>query len=189
MRGFVVSLSLLITIACAAVLSADTSGDVARYSFTVANAPKDAMVPDGRFRLRVVRWSTDAERQQLMDALDQPSTLLQALPYSSAAGYLQWPGGLDYTVRYARQTARPDGGADIVLLVERPVWVWWDAKTPWAADQRFTVVQLRVSKDGTGEGRIATGTGFTRDARNGVAISDSTQPALLTDIRREAVAS
>ena len=72
-----------------------------------------------------------------------PSKLLSALPYVGVLGYLQWPGGLEHSVRYARQTARPDGGSDIVLVVERPLWLWWDPTAKWAADQQFTVVHLR----------------------------------------------
>jgi hypothetical protein len=122
-----------------------------------------------------------------MAALEEPSQLLSALPYVGAAGYLQWPGGLEHTVRYARHTARPDGGADIVLVVERPLWLWWDATAKWAADQHFSVVHLRVNKDGTGDGRIATGDGFRRDNDSGIMISDTTKLALLTNVRREPV--
>jgi hypothetical protein len=175
------------TVASTAVLSAETGRTLAQYSFVVANAPKDTLSSDGRMRLRLLRWSTDDERRQLMAALDEPAKLLSALPYVEVAGYLQWPGGLEHTVRYARQTGRPDGGADIVMVVERPLWLWWDPTATWAADQQFTVVQLRVNKNGTGDGRIATGGGFTRDSDSGLVISDTTKPALLTDVRREPV--
>ena len=55
------------------------------------------------------------------------------------------------------------------------------------AVQPFTVVHMRVNKDGVGEGRIATGDGFRRDAGTGIMISDPTKPALLTNVRRESV--
>lgn len=187
MHRFIALLSTAVILAGTAVLSAETARSVGAYSFVVANAPKDAFSPDARMRVRLMRWSTDAERQQLVAALDEPSTLLSALPYVDVVGYLQWPGGLEHSVRYARQTARPDGGTDIVMVVERPLWLWWDPNAKWAADQQFTVVHLRVNKDGRGEGRIATGNGFTRDTTSGIVISDTTTPALLTDVRREAV--
>ena len=176
-----------VTAASTVVLSAETTPRVAQYSFVVANAPKDIISSDGRMRVRLMRWSTDDERRQLMAALDEPAKLISSLPYVDVVGYLQWPGGLEHSVRYARQTTRPDGGADIVMVVERPLWLWWDSTAKWAADQQFTVVQMRLNKDGTGEGRIATGSGFTRDANSGLVISDTTKPALLTDVRREPV--
>ena len=184
---FIAVLTAAVTAASTAVLSAETARSVAQYSFVVANAPKDTFTSDARMRVRLMRWSTDDERQQVMAALGEPSKLLSALPNVDVVGYLQWPGGLEHSVRYARQTARADGGADIVLVVERPLWLWWDPNTKWAADQQFTVVQMRVNKDGTGEGRIATRDGFTRDKDSGLVISDTTKPALLTGVRREPV--
>jgi len=187
MHRFFIVVAAAVTLASTAGLSGEAAGDVAQFTFAVANAPKDVSSSDGRLRLRLLRWSSDDERRQLMAALDEPAKLLSALPYVGVAGYLQWPGGLEHTVRYARQTARPDGGADIVLVVERPLWLWWDSTAKWAADQQFTVVHMRVNKDGTGEGRIATGDGFRRDADSGIMLSDTTKPALLTNVRRESV--
>lgn len=187
MHRFFIVVAAAVTLAGTAGLSGEAAGDVAQFTFAVANAPKDVFSSDGRLRLRLLRWSSDDERKQVMAALDEPAKLLSALPYVGVAGYLQWPGGLEHAVRYARQTARPDGGADIVLVVERPLWLWWDSTAKWAADQQFTVVHMRVNKDGTGEGRIATGDGFRRDAESGIMIADTTKPALLTNVRRESV--
>lgn len=186
-RSFIAVLTAAVTVASTAVLFAETARSVAQYSFVVANAPKDTFSSDARMRVRLMRWSTDDERRQLMAALAEPSTLLRALPYVDVVGYLQWPGGLEHSVRYARQTARPDGGADIVMVVERPLWLWWDPTAKWAADQQFTVVQMRVNKDGTGEGRIATGDGFKPDSDRGIVIADTTKPPLLTEVRRDPV--
>jgi len=184
MNRLCIALFAALTIAIPVALSAEVAHGVAQYSFVVANAPKDAS-GNARLRVRLMRWSTDEERRQVLAALDEPAKLLSALPYVEVAGYLQWPGGLEYTIRYARQITRPDGSTDIVMVVERPLWLWWDPAATWAADQQFSVVQIRVKKDGTGDGRIATGTGFKRDNDSGIAISDTTKPAVLTDVRRE----
>ena len=186
-RFLIAVVTAAVTVTSTAVLSAETGRSVAQYSYVVANAPKDVLSSDGRMRVRLMRWSTDDERRQLMAALDEPSKLLSAFPYVDVVGYLQWPGGLEHSVRYARQTPRPDGGADIVLVVERPLWLWWDPTAKWEADRQFTVVQMRMNKAGTGDGRIATGDGFKRDSDSGIVISDTTTPALLTDVRRESV--
>ena len=94
--------SAAVSVSGTAAIYAETTGKVAEYSFVVANAPKDGFSSDGRMRVRFMRWSTDAERTQLMAALDEPSKLLSALPYVAVVGYLQWPGGLEHSVRYAR---------------------------------------------------------------------------------------
>jgi hypothetical protein len=184
MHRFIALLS--VTIACTAVLSAETARNAGEYTFVVAGAPKDAFSTDGRLRVRLARWSTDIEREHIVGAMQEPAKLLSALPYAAGVvGFLQWPGGLEYTVRYARRTTRPDGGTDIVMVVERPLWLWWDPNARWAADQQFTVVQLRIDKDGAGAGRIANGDGVRRDSDSGLVISDTTKPAVLTNVRRE----
>ena len=186
-RFLITFVTAAVTVTSTADLSAETGRSVAQYSYVVAHAPKDVFSSDGRMRVRLMRWSTDDERRQLIAALGEPSKLLSALPYVGVVGYLQWPGGLEHSVRYARQTARPDGSADIVMVVERPLWVWWDPAAKWAADQQFTVVQMRINTGGSGEGHIATGDGFKRDNDSGIVISDTTKPALLTDVRSESV--
>lgn len=173
-------------LACTAVLHAETDA-VDRFAFTVANAPQDALTTDSRMRVTINRWSTDEEKQMLTDALKEPGQLLNAFRHVGAIGYLQWPGGLEYAVRYAKRTPRADGGADVVLVLERPVWLWWDENAKWQADQQFTVVQFHVGKDGTGEGRLAIGDGFTSDPQAGIVVTDRTKPALLTEVRRESV--
>jgi len=188
MHRFLLALvTAAVTITSTAVFSAETARNVAQYSYVVANAPKDVFSSDGRMRVRLMRWSTDDERRQLSAAMAQPSKLLSALPYIDVVGYLQWPGGLEHSVRYAWQTARPDGGVDIVMVIQRPLWLWGDSTAKWAADEQFTVVQMRMNKGGTGEGRIATGDGVKPDSDSGIVISDTTKPALLMDVRPESV--
>jgi len=187
MYRFFALLCAAVTVATTAVVSAGTGGTIALYSFSVANAPKDAFSTDGRMHVRIMRWSTDEDRRHLLATLHEPSRLLGALPYVPVNGYLQWPGGLEHSVRYARQATRPDGSSDIVMVVERPLWLWWDTTARWAADQQFTVVHLRINKDGTGEGRIGTGDGIKRDSDLGIVVTDITRPPLLTNVRRESV--
>ena len=178
-------LSVAVVLACTAVLHADTNNAVDRFTFTAANAPQDALNKDGRLQLVINRWSTDEERELMTNAAGDPAKMLDAFRNVGAIGYLQWPGGLEYSVRYARRTARPDGGADIVLVAERPLWLWWDSNAKWSPDQPFTVVHLRVNKDGTGEGRASVSPAIKSDATLGIALADTTAPALLTNIRRE----
>jgi hypothetical protein len=172
---------------CTAVLHADTSTAVDRFSFVVANAPQDALAKDRRMYVTIHRWSTDEERQRVVKGLSEPATLLNNFFDVGAVGYMQWPGGLEYTVRYARRTPRPEGGWDVVMVAERPVWLWWDASAKWDGSQQFSVVHLRVGKDGKGEGRVATGSGFKADKDAGITLADTSRPPLLTDVRRESI--
>ena len=54
----------------------------------------------------------------------------------------------------------------------------------------FTVIQMRLGKDGRGEGRVSLGVPVASDKTLGVALSDYVKaPSLLADVRRDQRAS
>jgi hypothetical protein len=64
--------------------------------------------------------------------------------------------------------------------------MWWDStfqSTPYP----FSVVQIRLGKDGAGEGRVSSGVPVASDKMLGVALADfGKAPAVLADVRRQA---
>ena len=177
-------LSVAAALACTAALHAETTALAERFTFVAANAPQDGLNKDGRLSLTLQRWSTDAERDRMAAAAAEPARLLDAFRDVGGIGYLQWPGGVEYTIRYARRAPRSDGGADLTLVAERPLWVWWDTNAKWTPEPGFTVLQLRVNKDGAGEGRAIATTRVKSDKDAGIALADANAPVLLTDVRR-----
>src|SRR5688572_6710652 len=149
-----IGLALLMVLATAVTLPANTV--VERFSFARPPAPESTVDPKDRLMLDIDRWSTDAERDAVVRGLveDGEQHVLDALRDAGRIGTLHWPGGLEYTLRYARTQPRADGGRDIVLILDRPLWVWWDTKIG-SSGYPYTVVQLRVGKDGRGEGRVS----------------------------------
>ena len=160
-----------------------------RFSFAVASGTKAGSGGDGRFELAVTRWSTDAERDQMITVFKEEgqSHLRSAIGSATVAGRIHLPGGLMNTVRYARRSPRPDGGEDIVLVFDWRTIPWWDSTLPASPlDATFSVIQLRLTKAGTGEGKLAAGK-LREDKVTGVVMADyDAQPALLLDVRREA---
>jgi hypothetical protein len=181
-------LALLFVLGTTPTTSADnTAAD--RFTFARPPAPESTMDPKDRLSAVIDRWSTEAERDRVAAALAEggPAALHGALWDAPRAGTIYWPGGLEYAVRYARRLARPDGASDVVLVVDRPLWTWWDAKIG-ASEHPFTVVQIRLGKNGSGEGRISHGVPVAGDKTAGVVIADFVKaPALLTDVRHEPV--
>lgn len=172
-----------LTWAPAAALAEDAQ---ARFTFSVPGEPESTLNPaDGRFRLTVNRWSTDQERDNLRAAVAEPETLVRALGNAGVVGYLQWPGGLEYSVRYARRLSDA-GGQDIVLLLDRGLWVWWDERLAGGTQAPWSVVQIRIGKDNQGEGRAAFGRGVVAHAEGGIALETFTaEPVLLREVRAE----
>jgi hypothetical protein len=158
-----------------------------RFTFARPPAPESAVDPKDRLSVQIDRWSTDAERDQVIASIkgNGEEKLLNAFRDVGRLGTLRWPGGLEYAVRYARREGRSDGGTDLVLVVDRPLWMWWDS-TRGSTPYPFSVVQIRLGKDGTGEGRVSLGVPVVSDTTLGVALSDYAKaPAVFTDVRRE----
>lgn len=181
-----ICLALLMVLGATFQTSAEMSVD--RFTFTRPAAPESTVDPkSGRLSVDIDRWSTAAERDQLIAAVKEngPERLLDGLREVGRIGTISWPGGLEYTVRYAWREKRADGGADVVLVIDRPLWMWWDMSAPSTPNQ-YTVVQMRLGKDGAGEGRVSIGVPVSSDTRFGVVLSDYAKaPALLADVRRE----
>jgi hypothetical protein len=187
MLNRILLLSVVSMLAAAPTVAAQ-AGAAERFTFSPADAPKTGL-QEGRLPLVITRWSTDAERDKVFQALSKqndPQALSDALGSTPNVGYLQWPGGLEYAVRYARRTPRPGGGEDVTLIVDRAVWVWWKPEASLhASGSPYTIVQLRFDAKG-GEGKLAPLAGAAADKQQGVIVADFAKPpALITDVRRD----
>lgn len=98
------------------------------------------------------------------------------------------PGNLQYTLRYAHRVSRPDGGEDIVVATNRPIW-WWDPARPSdAMKQDFTLIQHRLDNRRAGEGYLSapvSTVGSNKEAGTIVLQDYASQPTLLNDVRRQ----
>jgi len=181
-----IALALLLVLGASIRLHGGT-GAIERLTFARPPAPESTVDPKDRLPLTVERWSTDAERDQVLQAIAENGErqVLDGLRDVARIGTLWWPGGLEYDVRYARTQSRADGGADVVLLLDRPLWVWWDAKAA-STTYPYTVVQLRLGKDGRGEGRTSLDNAIVTDPKLGIMLKDYASAAVrLSDVRRE----
>jgi hypothetical protein len=185
-------LALLLVLGATTSLPSAAMSAADRFTFARPPAPESTVDPkSGRLSVDIDRWSTALERDSLVAAIGEngPEKLLDAFRDVGRIGTLYWPGGLEYAVRYAWRSQRADGGADVILVVDRPVWMWWDSSAP-STPYPYTVVQMKLAKDGSGEGRVSLGVSVASDKTLGVALSDFAKaPALLADVRRESAAT
>jgi hypothetical protein len=180
-----IGLALLLVLGAPVSIAAQPAG-VERFSFARPPAPESTVDPKGRLAVDLNRWSTSAERDRLMKAIAEngAETLLDAFREVGRIGTVSWPGGIEYAVRYAWRSQRPDG-SDLVFVVDRPLWVWWDGKAP-STPYPFTVIQMRLGKNGSGEGRVSLGVPVAGDTTLGIALSDfGRAPSLLADVRHD----
>jgi hypothetical protein len=120
----------------------------------------------GRVDLSVTRWSTTAERDELVNALFSEhgeDQLLKHLRNMKSVGRINTPGSIGYDLRYAQQRKLPEGGREITLATDRPMSFSELVNQPQSADYPFTWVRLNLKADGTGEGELAVAARITGD--------------------------
>jgi hypothetical protein len=175
---------LTAALALQSVVRAQATPVVDRFTFAVANADKSGPTAKDRMELVIYQWSNDADRDRIFAAFEEgPEKLTNAVWDSRMVGYMHWPGNLQYTIRYAYKTTRPDG-EDIVLATERPISLFWDDKAKPEL-HGYNVIQLRLDKSGHGEGKLGTKLSPNKSTKTFVLDNYAAQPPLLTDVRRE----
>jgi hypothetical protein len=179
-----ISSAALLTIAA----SAQTMGTPERYTGSAIN------INNGRadnIDIAVNRWSNDKQRDTLMEVMKTkgPEKLLDVLQDMPPMGHFGVPGNLTWDIHFARKVPLPDGGERVVLVTDRRIGFWEAANQPRSIDYPFTVIELRLNRDGEGEGKMSVATKIIPDKENNIVTLENygTQPVLLTNIKREKI--
>jgi hypothetical protein len=161
-------------------------GSPERY---VANAINMNRGAAGTIEIVVNRWSTDAQRDKLMSVMMSkgPEKLLDALQDMPRMGYIKTPDSIGWDLHFARKIPGKDGGERVILLTDRRIGFWEAANRPRSIDYPFTVIELRLNRDGEGEGKLTVATKVIPDKENNIVTLENydIQPVLLTNVRRE----
>lgn len=181
---------LALAVAGAATISvsaaAQTMGTPERFTANAINMNRGAA---GSVEVVVNRWSTDKDRDKLMSVLMEKGAdkLLDALQDMPRMGYIRTPGSLGWDIHFARKLPLPDGGERVVLVTDRRIGFWEAANQPRSIDYPFTVIELRLNRDGEGEGKISVATKIIPDKENNIVTLENyaTQPVMLTNVKRE----
>lgn len=144
----------------------------------------------GTLDITIERWSTDAERQRLLDVLIEKGSaaLLSALQkIEPRAGYIRTSTSLGWDIHYAREEPFGDGGRRVVIATDRPMSFWELRNRPRSADYDFTLAEIRLPKDGKGVGKLATAAKVTwhPETRTIEIENFGIEPVRLTEVRVE----
>ena len=179
-----ISSAALLTIAA----SAQTMGTPERYTGSAIN------INNGRadnIDITVNRWSNDKQRDTLMEVMRTkgPEKLLDVLQDMPAMGHFGVPGNLSWDIHFARKVPLPDGGERVVLVTDRRIGFWEAANQPRSIDYPFTVIELRLNRDGDGEGTMSIATKVIYDKEQNMITLENfqNQPVRLTNLKREKV--
>ena len=163
-----IAITLLSTGSVAVAQTANSSVPVEYSGTTAGLAPGSGVA----LTFRIFNWSTADDRQRVLQAVTTASkensgipdlTKLLASNPSMGQIWTEGPGG--YALKYTHREELPDGGQRIVVITDRPIGAL-NPPGPWKAEGQttdvapFTVIEMHVTKDGKGEGKMSLGVPF-----------------------------
>ena len=136
----------------------------------------------------IERWSTDAERRRLLEALQRgQDAALETLKDLPRAGYIRNPPALAWDLHYAHAVPGENGGQRIFLATDRPIGIWEAIARPRTIEYPFTFIELHVDERGNGEGKLSRATRLiaSNDGRFVELEHYAAQPVDLTEVHRK----
>ena len=179
-------------VAIAMLAPSVASGQNVKESFSGFAINMNSGPKTGKIDFTIERWSTDAERDQLLAILKEEKDsykvnqqLLKALQEMPKVGYIRTSTSLGWDLHYARQNPLPDGGRRIVFATDRPIGFREAANQPRSMDYPFTVVEMQFDKDDKGVGKILPGTKIFIDKDNNLVLENyAQQPVRFNEIKK-----
>jgi len=189
-RRVALALTLAGAVASASALAlAQTSGTPERFTALAVNMSNVGRPGAEMVDIVVERWTTDADRDRLIKTLMDkgPEKLLETLQDLPRVGYFRTPNSIGYDLHYARKNPLADGGERVVLATDRRIGMWEAVNRPRTIDYPFTIIELRLNRDGEGEGKLSLATKITVDKENNTVVLEdyANQPVMLQSVKRE----
>jgi len=152
----------------------------------------------GIVEIRITNWSSADERKRIIETMVDKGqeallSLLQDQPSKGRLRFPNWTGPdphnflLGWDVRYAWTTPAPDGGTRIVVALDRYMSFQELRNQPRTVDYPFTLIEIRLNKNGEGQGKMAYATMITFDKKkNTVELENySSEPVRLQTVKLE----
>jgi hypothetical protein len=140
-----------------------------------------------QLQITIERWSTEAERDVLRDALIEKGgdALLPAIQkIKPRAGFIRRDARLGWNIQYARRTDLPDGGYRVVVATDRAMSFAEAAQSARSTEYEFLLAELRIGSDGKGTGKFVPRAKISYDReKETIAIEDyASLPIQLTQV-------
>jgi hypothetical protein len=176
--------------------SAQTPGDQVEITAFAVNMSNIATGSNAVVDIKINQWSTEAERERLITTMLEKGSdaLLRELQKAPVKGRFRIPAarppdphhlalGLD--LHYAAQMPLPEGGRRIVIATDRYIGFQEARNQPRTIDYPFTLIEIRVDKEGKGQGKMAVATKISFDKKKKVIELEnySSEPVRLNEVK------
>jgi hypothetical protein len=138
----------------------------------------------------IERWSTEEQQKKLLDTLvergeEKLMDLVQDI--KPRAGYIRTTQSLGWDISFARYADLPSGGYRIVFVTDRPMGFYELRNNTRSRDYEFMVCEIRLNKDGKGEGKLSSATKITydKDSKEVTLENYGIEPVRLTTVTAE----
>jgi hypothetical protein len=127
---------------------------------------RPGVATDRTLDIVIEHWSTDAQRDALRDTLVTKGSdaLLSAIQkIRPRVGYVRTSTSLGWDLQFARERLLPDGGRRVIVASDRPIGFWEALNQPRSIQYEFLAAEIRLDKDGRGEGKLFPAADVTYD--------------------------
>jgi hypothetical protein len=139
--------------------------------------------------IQIDRWSTEEERELLMTTFVEkgPDALLSALQKQKRVGFMRLPNTMGYDLQFARLIPNEEGGSRIILATDRKIGFQEARNQPRTMDYPFTLLEIRLDKNGEGQGKMSVATKITlnKNTKTIELENYSSEPVRLTSVKVE----
>jgi hypothetical protein len=134
--------------------------------------------------ITVNRWSAQAEKDKLFTILREKGmqAFLEQLQKAKRVGTLRTPQSVGYDLRLAFEEPGKDGGRRVLIATDRPVGFAEATNRPPSIEYPFTVIDMQLKPDGTGEGTMSIAARFIPAGKTVIVENYDTQPVRLNRI-------
>ena len=148
--------------------------------------------------IRISRWANEKEREGLITTAVEkgPDALLRALQKMPKHGRIAipaWRGPdphnarLGWDLHYAATSPLDDGGQRITIATDRYIGFLEAREQPRTIDYPFSLIEIRLDKDGKGTGKFAVATKIEFDKKKKQIVLENyaSEPVRLNNVKVE----
>jgi hypothetical protein len=189
----VVAFAMSVALGASVEQTAGEKLDITAFAVNMSNIGTGA---NAVVNIRIDRWTTEAERKRLIDTMltKGADALLRELQKTPSNGRFSIPGlvgpdphqlRLGNDLHYAWQSPQPEGGRRIVIATDRYIGMAEARNQPRTVDYPFTLFELRVDKEGKGQGKMAVATKINFDKKkNEIELENyASEPVRLNEVK------